>query len=98
MKHLFMVIERYRNDDPVPVYRRFQAQGRILPEGLKFISSWVKEDLTCCFQVMETEDTRLMDQWIEEWKDIVDFEIVKVITSERAMDRIEFSRWLDQGS
>jgi hypothetical protein len=53
---LYMIIEHFRGGDPVPVYRRFRDKGRMAPEGLTYISSWVTHDLTTCFQVMETED------------------------------------------
>ena len=78
---LFMIVERYRNGDPRPVYARFQAQGRLAPDGLTYVSSWVTSDLTTCFQVMETENRALLDQWIAHWNDLVDFEVIPVVTS-----------------
>ncbi len=61
---LYMVIERFRHGDAVPVYRRFRERGRMAPEGLNYITSWVDEDLATCWQVMETADRALLDQWI----------------------------------
>ena len=81
---LFMIVERYRNGDPRPVYARFQAQGRLAPDGLAYVSSWVTHDLTTCFQVMETSDRALLDQWIAQWNDLVDFEVIPVVTSAEA--------------
>jgi hypothetical protein len=78
---LFMIVERYRNGDPRPVYARFNAQGRLAPDGLTYVSSWVTTDLTTCFQVMETSDRALLDQWIARWNDLVDFEVIPVVTS-----------------
>jgi len=78
---LFMIVERYRNGDPRPVYARFNAQGRLAPDGLTYVSSWVTTDLTTCFQVMETSDRALLDQWIACWNDLVDFEVIPVVTS-----------------
>ncbi len=83
-----MVIERFRNNDPVPVYRRFRDQGRLAPEGLRYISSWINEDVTCCYQVMETENRHLLDQWMNNWKDIVDFEVFPVINSKEALEKV----------
>jgi hypothetical protein len=74
-KSMYMVIERFRSGDPVPVYRRFRDQGRLAPEGLSYISSWVDTNLECCYQLMETDDRQLLDDWIARWTDIVDFEV-----------------------
>lgn len=84
---LFMVIERYRNGDAAPVYRRFRERGRMAPEGLAYISSWVTEDMATCYQVMETADRRLLDEWMEHWKDLVAFEVHPVMTSAQAAER-----------
>ena len=81
---LFMVIERFRNDDAAPVYRRFRDQGRLAPEGLRYVSSWVTDDLRRCYQVMECDDPNLLDQWIARWEDLVDFEVFPVMTSGEA--------------
>lgn len=81
---LYMVIERFRNQDPVPVYRRFRDFGRLAPDGLHYVSSWVDERLATCFQVMETEDRRLLDDWMAAWSDLVEFEVHPVLTSGQA--------------
>ena len=78
---LFMILERYRDGDPAPVYRRFRDRGRLAPEGLRYVSSWVTDDLRMCYQVMECEDRALIDEWTSRWSDIVDFEVIPVITS-----------------
>lgn len=80
----FVIIERFRGGDPVPVYRRFRDRGRLAPDGLRYVASWVTEDLTRCYQVMECDDRRLLDEWIANWKDIVDFEVIPAITSAEA--------------
>ena len=84
---LYMVIERFRNGDPVPVYRRFKERGRMAPEGLNYISSWITEDLSTCYQVMETADRKLLDEWLRRWSDLVEFEVHAVITSQEAAQR-----------
>jgi hypothetical protein len=81
---IFMVIERYHNGDAAPVYARFREQGRLAPDGLRYVSSWVTKDLGLCYQIMETEDRALLDQWIARWNDLVDFEVVPVMTSAEA--------------
>ena len=81
---VFMVIERFKHGDATPVYRRFRERGRLTPEGLTYIGSWVTADLTTCFQVMETSDRTLLDDWIGRWQDLVDFEIFPVISSAEA--------------
>jgi len=83
-----MIIEHFKNDDPVPVYRRFRDRGRLAPNGLQYISSWVDEKLERCFQIMETTDRNLLDQWITNWSDIVEFEVFPVVTSKEATETI----------
>jgi Protein of unknown function (DUF3303) len=78
---VFMVIEHFRNGDPVPVYARFREQGRLAPAGLQYIGSYVTQDLTTCYQLMESEDRALLDTWMNQWADLVDFEVVPVLTS-----------------
>lgn len=78
---LFMIIEHFRNGDPVPVYRRFRERGRLAPEGLEYRGSWVTSDLERCFQVMECADRGLLDQWMAAWDDLVRFEVIEVTTS-----------------
>jgi len=86
-----MIIENFRNGDPAPVYARFRAQGRLAPEGLRYVSSWVTEDITRCYQVMQCDDRALLDAWIMAWSDLVDFEVHPVITSADAAARVEAS-------
>jgi hypothetical protein len=81
---LYMIVEHFREGDPRPVYRRFRDKGRLAPDGLQYVSSWVTEDMTQCFQVMECDDRRLLDAWIEQWRDIVDFDVIPVMTSAAA--------------
>ena len=81
---LYMIIERYRNGDAVPVYRRFRDKGRLAPPGLRYVSSWVVHDLTTCYQLMESDDRASLDQWMAAWNDIVDFEVIPVMTSAEA--------------
>jgi len=83
-----MIIERFKNGDPVPVYRRFRDQGRMAPEGLTYVSSWVTEDMSRCYQVMECDDRRLLEQWMTRWSDVTDFEVIPVVTSAQAVERI----------
>jgi hypothetical protein len=85
----YMVVEHFRNGDALPVYRRFRDCGRMAPEGLQYLSSWVDTKLERCFQIMETPDRTLLDQWIANWSDIVDFEIFPVVTSAEAADTIK---------
>jgi Protein of unknown function (DUF3303) len=76
---LFMVIERFRNQNAHAVYRRFQEQGRLAPEGLTYVGSWVEASLDRCFQLMECENVVLLQQWVAKWSDLVSFEIVPVV-------------------
>jgi Domain of unknown function (DUF3303) len=79
---LFIVIERFKSRGAAAeVYRRFAERGRMLPDGLKYLDSWVEENLDRCFQLMETDDAKLFKQWIACWQDLVDFEVIPVINS-----------------
>ena len=80
---LYMVIEHFR-EGPLPVYARFREKGRMLPDGLRYVNSWVTEDLQHCYQVMESDSPDLFAQWTKHWEDLADFEIVPVLTSAEA--------------
>ena len=85
---LYMIVEHFKNNDPVPVYLRFRERGRLAPEGLQYVSSWVDEKLERCFQLMEASDITYLNEWIANWSDIVDFEVYPVITSQEATKRV----------
>ena len=87
-KTLYMVIEHFKNKDAIRVYRRFREKGRMAPEGLVYVSSWVDRKLVRCFQLMETHDRALLDEWIVKWCDIVDFEVHEVMLSKDAAESI----------
>jgi hypothetical protein len=78
---LFMVIERFRNRDAKPVYRRLRDHGRQMPMGLEYIDSWVEPNFDRCFQLMETDDPSLLQKWVAAWGDLVEFEILPVVHS-----------------
>jgi hypothetical protein len=81
---LYMIVEKFRGGDPVPVYRRFRDQGRLAPNGLRYVASWVTQDLRRCFQIMECDEPSLIDQWTARWADIAEFEVTAVVTSAEA--------------
>ena len=85
---LYMVIERFKTLAAIEVYRRARDQGRMLPDGLEYVSSWVDLDFTTCFQLMQTEDEKLFEQWTSHWQDLVEFEIIRVQSSAEAMTAI----------
>ena len=87
-KTLYMVVEHFKQGDALPVYRRFRDQGRLAPAGLVYVASWVDDKLESCYQLMETEDRALLDQWLANWSDLVDFEVYPVITSKEAAERV----------
>ena len=84
---LYMIIEHFRNGDAAPVYARFRARGRMAPDGLGYVASWVTPDLTRCYQVMECDDSSLLDTWMAAWADLVEFEVQPVISSAEAAAR-----------
>jgi hypothetical protein len=85
---LFMVIERFKNRDAKAVYRRFRDQGRMAPDGVAYVESWVEANFDRCFQLMECDDVQLLQHWATHWQDLVDFEFVPVLRSKEAVEII----------
>jgi hypothetical protein len=86
---LFMVVERFKDRDAKAVYRRFRDQGRGAPEGLTYVGSWIEANFDRCFQLMECDDARLLQQWVTFWSDLAEFEIVPVVPSADTRAAIE---------
>jgi hypothetical protein len=84
---LYMIIEYFR-EGPIPVYRRFREKGRMAPEGLRYVNSWVTADLRRCYQVMECDHPDLIREWTKHWDDITDFEVIPVMTSSEAAQTV----------
>ena len=84
-----MVVERFKNRDAKAVYRRFAEQGRGTPEGLKYVGSWIEANFDRCFQLMECDDARLLQQWVAFWSDLIEFEMVPVVPSAETRETIE---------
>jgi hypothetical protein len=82
-----MVVERF-TQGPGPVYERAAEQGRLLPDGLAYVDSWVDERLGRCFQLMETDDPTLFNEWMARWGDLAEFEVVPVVSSAEARERV----------
>jgi hypothetical protein len=87
-KTLYMIVEHFKNGEAVSVYRRFRERGRMAPEGLGYVSSWVDENFQRCYQLMETQDRRLLGKWMAQWSDLVEFEVYHVMTSKEAAEKI----------
>ena len=85
---LFMVIEKFHQGKVKLLYERFDKKGRALPEGVNYINSWIDENITICYQVMESDAIEKIYNWIENWKDLTDFEVIPVITSAEAKERV----------
>jgi hypothetical protein len=86
---LFMVIERFKNRDAKAVYRHLREHGRGLPEGLRYVDSWVEPNFDRCFQLMECEDARLFQRWVLHWGDLAEIEIVPVVPSRETREIID---------
>jgi hypothetical protein len=84
---LYMVIEHFK--DAPAIYRRLQESGRLMPEGLEYVSSWIDADLKICWQLMRTKDESLFGVWTDNWKDLMDFKIVPVRTSAEVREMME---------
>ena len=85
---LFMVLERFKNRDAKAVYRRFAEQGRLMPDGLRYVGSWIEANFDRCFQLMECDDPRLFQQWVVQWQDLIEFEIIPVVPSKETKEAI----------
>jgi hypothetical protein len=85
---LYMVIERFKKGAAPEIYRRFRDKGRMMPERLEYVSSWIDLDFKICWQLIQTEDFGLFDRWIANWRDLINFEIVPVRTSAQAAELI----------
>jgi hypothetical protein len=81
---LYMVIERFKNKNAEAVYRRFRERGRMAPEGLTYVDSWVETNFYRCFQLMDCQNPELLHQWAANWQDLVDFEFVPIRRSQEA--------------
>lgn len=85
---LYMVIEKFKTPGGVEIYRRFANQGRMMPDGLEYVSSWVDMDFTRCYQLMKTDHQDLFRQWTRHWEDLMEFQILPVRTSAEAVEVI----------
>lgn len=88
---LYMVIERFKNRDAKPIYQRFREKGRMMPDGLKYVGSWVEGNFDRCFQLMECDDIRLLEEWASHWRDLMEFEFVAVKTSKEMVEMMSAS-------
>ena len=86
---LFMVIERFRDRDAKAVYRRFRDSGRMMPDGLTYVGSWIEANFDRCFQLMECDDARLLQQWLLNWSDLMECEIVPVVPSDQTRQAVQ---------
>lgn len=82
-----MVIERFRPGKIKELYKRFDEKGRMIPEGVQYVNSWINEDVSICFQVMETDSVEKLHEWISHWNDLADFELIPVISSAAAREK-----------
>lgn len=85
---LYMIIERYRPGKAKDLYKRFVEKGRMLPDGVLYINSWIDKDLLTCYQVMESESEQKLHQWISNWNDLADFEVIPVFSSAEAKEKV----------
>jgi hypothetical protein len=87
-----MIIENFKKSGAKAVYRRYEKNGRMMPEGLNYINSWVEMNFDKCYQVVECDDKTKLQKWISKWQDLVDFEIIPVMTSNEAYEKYRRSK------
>lgn len=85
---LYMIIERFYPGKIKDLYKRFHEKGRMMPEGVSYINSWINKDVSICYQVMESSSEEKLQEWISHWNDLADFEIIPVITSAEAKEKV----------
>jgi len=83
-----MIIETFHSNEVKQLYKRFEEKGRQLPEGVHYINSWINEDVTICYQVMESDTLEKINDWIQRWDDLSDFKVIPVITSSQAKEKV----------
>ena len=84
----YMIIERFHPGKIKELYKRFDEKGRMMPEGVRYINSWINEDVSICYQLMESESEEDLHEWISHWNDLADFEVIPVITSAQAKEKV----------
>ena len=84
----YMIIEHYKPGKTEEIYSRFSEKGRMLPEGVEFVNSWIEDNLQTCYQVMKSESPKKLNEWIDNWKDLVDFEVIRVLSSQEVNDKV----------
>ena len=83
---LFMVVEHFKQGQIKEIYCRLQERGRMMPEGLQYLDSWISANCDRCFQLMECDDPRLFQEWILQWEDLAEFEIIPVVSSKNTQE------------
>jgi 2-hydroxy-3-keto-5-methylthiopentenyl-1-phosphate phosphatase len=83
-----MIIETFHPGKVKQLYKRFEEKGRLMPEGVQYINSWINEDVTTCYQVMESDTEKKIHEWIQNWIDLSDFKVIPVITSSQAKEKV----------
>lgn len=84
----YLVIENYKSGKTKLIYERFKKKGRMLPDGVEYENSWVEENLQKCYQIMKSENIEKLNEWISNWKDLVDFEVKRVLTTDQVNNRL----------
>jgi len=85
---VYMIIEHFHPGKVKELYKRFEEKGRMMPAGVQYVNSWIDESVTRCYQVMESESEEKIKEWVNNWKDVADFEIIPVITSAQAKEKV----------
>jgi len=84
----YMVIEKFKQEKVKDLYKRLEEKGWLMPAGLTYINSWIREDVSACYQLMETHDINKLHECVTNWNEFADFEIIPVITSQQAKEKV----------
>ena len=85
---LYMIIEKFHQGKIKQLYERFDERGRLMPDGVNYINSWIDINVETCYQIMESKSEEKLLEWVNNWNDLADFEIIPVLTSAQAKEKV----------
>ena len=84
----YLIIERFYPEKVKALYQRFEAEGRLLPDGVQYLNSWIDEKIETCYQLMESDTQEKLLEWVSRWSEFATFDIIPVISSDQAKEKV----------
>lgn len=85
---LFQGTYVYSTDHRDTVRPRFKETGAPPPPGVDMLGRWHNAAGNGGFFLVETDDPVALARWLQEWTDVIDFEVVPVVTDEQVSEVI----------